>query len=351
VSIVHFVFLENSIDFTASSLKFKALDSFQRGLIHFSKELVKRNHKVTIYNNTSINKSEDGISWIQLSEISNQLVVSDILIACNDTDFLDITFNARLKLFWFYSNINTISYENILIKLLKNKFIILYNSDSLISNLPLNFRYIPKIQFKIGVSSGFFKNQNFNLNNCNALVTTHPLRGLDWLLDIWINVISLKIPWAEIHIYSHILFKRSFSKNVKINNLKLKLFKYKNNGIHIKKPQKENDFIQTLSNYRVHINPCNDISQLPISIIESQARGLPVVSRENNIIHDYVYHNETGFITSNPYNFSKKIIDLLSDNSLFLRINNNVKLNNKIINWKTVVESFEKKINENIIHR
>ena len=110
-------------------------------------------------------------------------------------------------------------------------------------------------------------------------------------------------------------------------------------------------FIQTLSNYRVHINPSNDISSLPFSIIESQARGLPIVSRENNVIFDYIYRNETGFITNDPNNFANKIIDLLTDNSFFLRINSNAKLNNKINDWKTVVESFEKKIYENIIHR
>ena len=348
---MHFVFLENSNDFTSSSLNLKAIDSFQRALIHFCKELVRRNHRVTVFNSTSINKSEDGIDWMHFSEISNFSDDPDVFIICNDTDFLDITINAKLKLFWINSNINVFNYKNILVSLLKNKFILLYNSDSLVSSLPHNFKYIPKIKFQIGVNNDFFKNQNFNINNCNALVTTHPLKGLDWLLDIWINIISLKIPWAEMHIYSHTLYKKSFVKNIKINNLKLKLFKYKNNGIHIKKPERENEFIQTLSNYRVHINPSNDISSFPFSIIESQARGLPIVSRENNVIFDYVYHNETGFITNDPNNFANKIIDLLTDNSLFLRMNSNAKLNNKINDWKTEVESFEKKIYENIIHR
>ena len=348
---MHFIFLEKSFDFTSSSLNLKAIDSFQRAFIHFCKELARRNHRITIFNNTSINKSEDGIDWLHFSEISNLSDDPDVFIVCNDTNFLDIKINAKLKLFWINSNISIFDYKNILISLLKNKFIILYNSDYLISSLPHNFQYIPKIKFKIGVDNDFFKNQNFNINNCNALVTVHPLKGLDWLLDIWINIISLKIPWAEMHIYSNILYKKNFVKNIKINNLKLKLFKYKNNGIHIKKPEKEKEFIQTLSNYRVHINPSIDITSLPFSIIESQARGLPIVSRENYVISDYVYHDETAYISNNPNNFANKIIDLLTDNSLFLRMSSNTKLNNKINNWKTAVESFEKKIHENIIHR
>ena len=39
---MHFVFLENSNDFTSSSLNLKAIDSFQRALIHFCKELVRK---------------------------------------------------------------------------------------------------------------------------------------------------------------------------------------------------------------------------------------------------------------------------------------------------------------------
>ena len=75
------------------------------------------------------------------------------------------------------------------------------------------------------------------------------------------------------------------------------------------------------------------------SIIESQARGLPIVSRENNVIFDYVYHNETGFITNDPNNFANKIIDLLTDNSLFLRMNSNAKLNNKINDWNSITSN------------
>ena len=38
-----------------------------------------------------------------------------------------------------------------------------------------------------------------------ALVTTHPLMGLDWILDVWIKYIHTKLPWAELHIYSNII--------------------------------------------------------------------------------------------------------------------------------------------------
>ena len=42
------------------------------------------------------------------SEISNFSDDPDVFIICNDTDFLDISINAKLKLFWINSNINVL---------------------------------------------------------------------------------------------------------------------------------------------------------------------------------------------------------------------------------------------------
>ena len=67
-------------------------------------KLVRKNHRVTVFNSTLINKSEDGIDWVHFSEVSNFTDEPDVFIVCNDTDFLDIKINAKLKLFWINSN-------------------------------------------------------------------------------------------------------------------------------------------------------------------------------------------------------------------------------------------------------
>ena len=101
----------------------------------------------------------------------------------------------------------------------------------------------------------------------------------------------------------------------------------------------------------MHLNPSNDRNMLALSLLESQARGIPIISKEYNDIYDHIYHNETGFITNDQNIFSQKIIDLLKDNNLFLRMRSNCKLNNKINKWKHVIDKFEEKVYENIIHR
>ena len=67
------IFLDNSINFTASSLNLKALDSLQKILINFSIELAKNNHEVIFYNNVEKNKKEAGISWKQIKNLKQTI--------------------------------------------------------------------------------------------------------------------------------------------------------------------------------------------------------------------------------------------------------------------------------------
>ena len=76
--------------------------------------------------------------------------------------------------------------------------------------------------------------------------------------------------------------------------------------------------------------------------------GLNEIGENKNQLTDEIRSPNS---VNNATVYANKIIDLLTDNSLFLRMNSNAKLNNKINDWKTEVESFEKKIYENTIHR
>ena len=242
------IFIENSIDFTSSSLNYKAIDFRQKNLIHFAEELAKKGHLITVYNATIEEKKENGVKWFPLDSIRNDIIKTDILIACDELELLNLNIKAKVKFFWLNSFLDKDYQKEVLITLIKKKYIILYNNQIIIENLQVHFNYVPKICLGMGVHEDFFNVKKNNFTKCAALITSHPLRGLDWMLEVWKNIINVKVPWAELHIYSQYLANKNFSKNVKINNLKLKLFKYKNEGIFVKKPLIEVEYIKALQN-------------------------------------------------------------------------------------------------------
>ena len=346
---MHITFIENSFNFTASSLNIKAIDSVQKNLIYFTKELSKIGHKISVFNQTDKDIIEDGVSWRNINSIKK--LRTDVLIVCDDINYISVDSSANIKIFWLNYQVDNNIEKKMLINLIKNKFMILYSSQSLVSRLEKNFNYVPKVFIGNGVAEEFFNPNNSNIRNSCALVTTHPLRGLEWLIEVWVKIISLKLPWAEMHVFSRSLSSEKYSKNIKINNLKLKLKKYKNSGIIIKKPLPQSEFINTLSNYRVHLDPCNSDNFTSLSLLESQAAGIPVVSRSNNNIFNTIYNNETGYVADNEYTFAQKTINLLNDNALFLRISSNSKLNNYVKKWSEIARNFERIVNENSIYR
>ena len=343
------IFIDNSIHFTASSLNLKALDSLQKILINFATELSKNNHNVIFYNQISNEIKEEGVFWKSVGSLEYDQ--ADILISVQEIGLLDFEIKAKFKfLLLHYKPDNYFSKED-LIKILQKKVCLLYTSNFVVNQLPTNFKYVPKIHLKIGVDRDFIDSVDFNISNSNVFVTTHPLKGIDWLIELWLEFVHLKIPWAELHIYSKLLESDKKNENIKIRNIKLALQLNKGTGIFIKSPLPQEKFITTLTQYKLHLCPSLDNDLQYLSLMESQAFGIPVIARQTASIHDCIYHNETGYVVKDKQTFANKIIQVLTDNKLFLTLRNNSKLNNYIIPWSDVVRDFERKINESTFYR
>ena len=348
---MHIVFLDNSIKFNGKSLNIKAIDSMQKNLILFAESLAEKNYKVFVYNNTSKEELVSGVFWQNYERVRGKKIKCDILIVLQDTDLIENSINASLKYFWLVKPILEKNHKNTVLNLMKAKYNILFENYNIVDTLPHIYRFISKFRLQAGVCKDFISVKHINFGISNAFVTSHPLRGLDWLIDLWCNFIHNKVPWAELHIYSNLLNKNKLSKNVKISNLQLKIFSKKNAGICVKQPLPQNQFIKLLSNYRVHLNPIlTETSQLT-TLLESQASGIPVISRANNSIYDFIYDNETGYITNNHNKFAKKTIEILTNKSLFINLSNNSRLNTHIKLWSDIVLNFERNVNESSIYR
>ena len=343
------IFIDNSINFTASSLNLKALDSLQKILIHFSTELARNNHEVIFYNKTDKDIDEEGVNWKQIKNLAHDY--SDILITVQDTDLLKHNIKTKIKFLLLHYKIDNQLNKDVLIKILKQKVCLLYTNNYVVNSLPHNYQYVPKVYLKVGVDKNFIETRNVSFNNSNVFVTTHPLKGLDWLIELWLEYVHPKVPWAELHIYSKLLANKLITNNLKIRNIKLILELKKGTGILVKAPLPQEKFIEQLTQYKLHLCPSLDNDLQYISILESQAFGIPVIARETAIIYDCIYHNETGYIVRDKQTFANKIIQVLSDNKLFLTLQSNSKLNNYIIPWEDVVIDFERKINESTFYR
>jgi len=72
----------------------------------------------------------------------------------------------------------------------------------------------------------------------------------------------------------------------------------------------------------------------PVSLIESQASGVPVVTTDVGGVRDVVIEDETGFVVevNNPTKFTEKLLELIENEKKRVKMSQN--------GWKHVEEKF-----------
>ncbi len=333
--------LDNSISYSSETINRKPLGSSQKCVINLSVALANRGHTVKVVNKIKESIFLDGVLWSPLDDSLS--ITTDILIVHQDPELFKYVLKAKKKFLWLTSTSDLILRKKGLYYAHENKPIVLCQGERHGIDLP---KFYQKFNNKIlvsGVSDCFFSNFSFKHQAIpRALVTTHPLLGLEWLLDLWKKDISVKIPWAELHIYSYLLSK---GPNIKvsdeINIVSKKARDMNNEGVKIKTPLVEIEMANEIKNYRVHIYPSHNKEVNAATLAETQSLGLPAVARPLGAVPEKMTNGITGYMTLDEKQFTDYIVRLLSDDSLFKKMSKSARESKRKRKWSIVAEEFE----------
>jgi len=216
---------------------------------------------------------------------------------------------------------------------------------SSINSIPEGLKSLDAKMISLGVS-----NEYFNINDSipsvtpKALVTTNPLIGMDWLIDIWVKNIHTKLPWAELHIFSMTMYNGIRGNKVGEKYVSI-LEKLKNNlkyNIHVNKPKIDSKFKEEIKDMRVHLYPSHNYETSALTLMESQVLGIPAVVRPLGAATEKIVNGKTGFVAQNDNEFSEYSIRLMSDSGYYKRISDQAKEINDRNNWEIKANDFIK---------
>ena len=104
-----------------------------------------------------------------------------------------------------------------------------------------------------------------------------------------------------------------------------------------------NKIPEFLSNASIGIGPLRSTevtkNALPIKVLEYMASSLPIIAMENTLPDNILKDGENGFFVKNSFDLSKKIIKLLKNDELRLKMSSKSKEMVKKFDWKNVAES------------
>ena len=334
-------FLDNNHKYDGSTINNKPLDGALKSIIHLSEALASIGHIVRIYNNCEESKVINNVSWKQIDKFDASH--SDVWIVHNDPKLLDFVPFKEKKILWLTSSgLKLARPENFSITM-KHKPTIIIQGENHINSIPEGLKSLDASIIPSGQSKYFLDNEDlFPSVTPKALVTTHPLMGLDWIIDIWIKYIHTKLPWAELHIYSHSLYKAVLGEkfpevyneiaNIVKNNLRY--------NIKVNIPKIDKLMIEEIRDFRVHLYPSHKFEVSSFSLSETQALGIPAIVRPLGSAPEKIYNGKTGFIAENEKLFSEYTIKLLSDLTYFKAVNKECKTLKQTRDWNKVAEEF-----------
>ena len=334
-------FLDKNHVYDGSTINIKPLDGAEKSLIHLTEALASIGHIVRVYNNCEESKVINDVSWNQIKNIDANH--SDVWISHNDPKLFDLAPSNTKKILWLTSSGLKLARPENFLASMKYKPTIIIQGENHINSIPDGLKSLDASIIPSGNSSHFIENKDLLPSvTPKALVTTHPLMGLDWIINLWVKHIHTKLPWAELHIYSYTLHKALLGK--KIPEIYESIFKLVEDNLHcnikINLPKIDTEMLQEIRDMRVHLYPSHKFEVSAFSLSDTQILGMPAVIRPLGAAVEKIYNGKTGFIANDEAQFIEYATRFLSDLSSFKRVNKESKIMHKVRSWDKVAEEF-----------
>jgi glycosyltransferase involved in cell wall biosynthesis len=176
-----------------------------------------------------------------------------------------------------------------------------------------------------------------------AIFTSHPLRGLDWLLRLWAERIHPALPQAELHLYCgpSVYGAVGEAKADEIAAVLGRADKLAGEGVRRHAPLPRGELAGALLSSRVLLYRGDEGETFCLAVAEAQALGVPAVVLEGSAVSERVIDGETGAVAADEPSFVAAALALLRDDALWQRHHAAALARQKGASWAEVAAQFE----------
>jgi glycosyltransferase involved in cell wall biosynthesis len=177
----------------------------------------------------------------------------------------------------------------------------------------------------------------------HAVVTTHPLQGLAWLVDVWVRLIHPQMPVARLAIYSVVLTKglrgEAIPENIGPVLEQVKAATAAN--VVVVEPLPDEGMAEVYHASRVHLYPGDAQDYACWTLGESQAAGLPAVARSLGGVDERIDNGASGFIVQDAEAFANVTLQILSNDAVHKNLSEAAAEPQRRHPWASAAEELE----------
>ena len=270
--------IDDGIPYDGAAPDARPLGGAEKAFARLAAALAARGHEVAAITRTSEQSLIDGVAWMPWD--APRPPETDVLLAFRKPALLGEVADARHRCLWLWDAPTRLAGEAERTALARWRPALVFTGET--HSRGLKTDVLPSRVIVPGVADIYRTATSSFAPAFTAIVTTHPLHGLQNILRLWRERVHPIRPDARLHIYSAVLHKALDTGAVADEALRpifAEVTAARADGIAVFRPLADPGMAAAYADARVHLYPVVAREMYASTLAESQAAGLPAVVR------------------------------------------------------------------------
>ncbi len=336
------VMTDDGLEFDGASATRRPLGGAEAAFLALAEAFAERGHAVRVCNKCSAPLTHKGVEWTPITNGVPE--VCDFYIGNRGHRLIGLSPGARRRAFWLHNPGQYLLKPRYLWPLVRYRPILVatgtYHASTVPAWIPSGGRAV--IPYGLGLAYRA-ADARTDVPLPIAIFSSNPLRGLDWLLDLWVRRIEPAVPGAELHIYAgpQVYGAVGARKADEMSAVLARADGLRDKGVRRYAPVPKPDLVGKLRTARVMLYRGDPNETFCLAVAEAQALGLPAVVMPLGALAERVEDGVTGTVARDEDAFVAASVALLTEDALWRSRHGAAITRQKGISWNDVAARFE----------
>ncbi len=348
------VLIDDSVPFDGATPTLRPLGGAERAFVYLAAALARRGHQVSAINRCDEAAVIDGVSWQPWA--AERPDYADVLIAYRKAELLNGVTVASHRILWTTEAAHHLDDPPAAGWVQRFFPILAFVGEAQVGHwrAPKGMiaRIVPPAPGPLSCAGAAVMPDE----PPRAVVTSHPAR-LGGLIRLWQTKIRPACPAAELVLYSALLSKGAHGKDGQgkdgqgdavpadirpvLDEVLDEVLAAEADGVRIAAPLADDGMVEAFRTARVHLYPANAREMMCLSLMESQAVGIPAVAFDAGGARDRIENGQTGYVVPDEDAFASLAVRFLTDEDMFWNASHEAAASQRRRSWDDVALEFE----------
>lgn len=339
----YIVMADDGIAFDGHTLDHSPLGGAESAFVSLAEALAVRGHTVSVRNNCTRPLFHKGVDWQPLAA---QWPRSAALYIANRGDRLILAMpGAEHAAFWIHNPARYLLKWRYLWKLQRRKPTIIFVGDYHATTYPAWAPGGERVVVPHGIPEIFRTALPVqDIPGQRAIFISNPLRGLDWLLDIWENAIWPRVPTAALHVFSGpAAYYGTINRDgaAQVERVLARARSLSHAGVVMCALVTQAVLLEELKRTRIMLYRGDINETFCMALAEAQGVGVPAIVQPIGSTVERVVNLVTGFVAPDAAAFAEEAVRLLTDDVLWQHMHQAALETQRRWTWDSVATVFE----------